>query len=192
MRADRIARTSATRLRRHDAEPRSAGYNRNCATSASLAASPPGAAAARTRRLARWRAADRRLGRQRQAAPPGGHESPDTCMVWYADAFPLRGVDRVRRVDALATWPRLRVRSPESCYSVATMASKSFYDWLVEQKNQRSPLGEFAREMTRDPAFPKEVPTTLDAVLDFIRASPKASDRALAIARTAYRTYARG
>jgi uncharacterized protein YozE (UPF0346 family) len=72
------------------------------------------------------------------------------------------------------------------------MASKSFYDWLVEQKNQRTPVGEFAREVTRDPAFPKDIPTTLEAVLDFIRASPNSSARALAIARTAYRTYARG
>jgi len=71
------------------------------------------------------------------------------------------------------------------------MAAKSFYDWLVEQKNQRTPLGEFAREMTRDPAFPKDIPTTLEAVLEFIRASPSASARALAIARTAYRSYAR-
>lgn len=72
------------------------------------------------------------------------------------------------------------------------MASKNFYDWLIKQKNQRTPLGDFAREVTRDPAFPKDVPTTLDSVLDFIRASPNASPQALAIARTAYRSYARG
>jgi uncharacterized protein YozE (UPF0346 family) len=72
------------------------------------------------------------------------------------------------------------------------MASKNFHDWLVEQKNQRSPLGEFAREMTRDPAFPKDIPTSLEAVLEFIKASPNASPRALAIARSAYRTYSRG
>jgi len=72
------------------------------------------------------------------------------------------------------------------------MASKSFYACLIEQKNQRTPLGEFAAEFTRDPAFPKDVPITLDAVLDFVRASPKASPRAIAVARTAYRAYARG
>jgi len=72
------------------------------------------------------------------------------------------------------------------------MASKNFYEWLVEQKKQRTPLGEFAAEFTRDPAFPKEQPITLDAVLEFVRASPNTSPRALAIARTAYRTYARG
>jgi len=71
------------------------------------------------------------------------------------------------------------------------MASKSFYDWLVKEKNQRNPLGEFARTVARDPAFPKEAATTLDAVLDFVRASPNASPQALAIARTAYRAYAR-
>jgi uncharacterized protein YozE (UPF0346 family) len=71
------------------------------------------------------------------------------------------------------------------------MAPKNFHDWLLEQKNQRSAVGQFAREMTRDPAFPKDVPTTLDAVIDFIRASPKASPQAIAIARTAYRMYAR-
>jgi uncharacterized protein YozE (UPF0346 family) len=72
------------------------------------------------------------------------------------------------------------------------MASKSFYDWLLEQKNQRTPVGEFAREATRDPAFPKDVPISLDAVLEFVRTTPNASPRALAIARTAYRAYARG
>jgi uncharacterized protein YozE (UPF0346 family) len=72
------------------------------------------------------------------------------------------------------------------------MAPNSFYDWLVKQKNQRTPLGEFAREVTRDPAFPRDVAITLDAVLDFIRASPNSSAQTLAIARTAYRAYARG
>lgn len=71
------------------------------------------------------------------------------------------------------------------------MAATTFYDWLVKQKNQRTALGDFAREVTRDPAFPRDV-ATLDAVLDFVRASPNSSAQALAIARTAYRTYARG
>lgn len=71
------------------------------------------------------------------------------------------------------------------------MTEKTFYDWLVKQKNQRTPLGEFAREATRDPAFPRDV-VSLDAVLEFVRASPKSSARALATARTAYRAYARG
>lgn len=71
------------------------------------------------------------------------------------------------------------------------MAAKTFYDWLVKQKNQRTPLGEFAREATRDPAFPRDI-ASLDAVLEFVRASPKSSAQALATARTAYRAYARG
>jgi len=71
------------------------------------------------------------------------------------------------------------------------MASKSFYDWLLEQKKQRTPIGEFARQATLDPAFPKEVSLSLDAVLEFLKASPQASPKALAIARIAYRTYAR-
>lgn len=71
------------------------------------------------------------------------------------------------------------------------MTAKTFYDWLVKQKNQRTPLGEFAREATRDPAFPRDV-ASLDAVLEFVRASPNNSARALATARTAYRAYARG
>jgi uncharacterized protein YozE (UPF0346 family) len=81
------------------------------------------------------------------------------------------------------------------------MASKSFYDWLLEQKKQRTPIGEFARqatldpafpkEVSLDPAFPKEVSLSLDAVLEFLKASPQASPKALAIARIAYRTYAR-
>ena len=72
------------------------------------------------------------------------------------------------------------------------MASQNFYEWLVKQKNQRTPIGQFAREATSNPAFPKDVPTTLESVLDFIRASPDPSPQALAIARTAFRTYARG
>lgn len=72
------------------------------------------------------------------------------------------------------------------------MAANSFYDWLLKQKNQRTPLGEFAREVTRDPAFPRDVAIPLEAVLDFVRASPNPSPQALALARTAYRAYARG
>jgi uncharacterized protein YozE (UPF0346 family) len=66
----------------------------------------------------------------------------------------------------------------------------SFYDWLAKQKNLRTPVGEFARNVTRDAAFPREV-ATLEAVIEHLRASSKASTQALAVARSAYRAYER-
>lgn len=66
----------------------------------------------------------------------------------------------------------------------------SFYDWLAKQKNLRTSLGGFARDVTRDEAFPRDV-VSLDVVLEHLRASPNASPQTLAIARTAFRTYER-
>lgn len=66
----------------------------------------------------------------------------------------------------------------------------SFYDWLAKHKNLRTPVGELARSAARDKNFPHDV-VTLDAVLDYVRASSKGSAQAIAIARTAYQAYER-
>lgn len=66
----------------------------------------------------------------------------------------------------------------------------SFYEWLTKQKLLRTPLGEWAREAVRDKSFPREV-AALDALLEYVRTSPKGSAQAVAIARTAYQAYAR-
>lgn len=69
-------------------------------------------------------------------------------------------------------------------------APTSFYEWLTKQKSQRTSLGGFAREVTRDAAFPRDL-ATLDALLDYVRARPNSSAQTLAVARSAYRTYER-
>jgi uncharacterized protein YozE (UPF0346 family) len=69
-------------------------------------------------------------------------------------------------------------------------APTSFYEWLTKQKSQRTSLGGFAREVTRDAAFPRDV-ASLDAVLEYIRSRPNSSAQAIAVARSAYRTYER-
>lgn len=66
----------------------------------------------------------------------------------------------------------------------------SFYDWLTKQKSLRTALGAFARELTRDAAFPRDA-ATLEAVLEHLRTLPKTTPQTLAVARTAYRTYER-
>jgi hypothetical protein len=65
-----------------------------------------------------------------------------------------------------------------------------FFDWLAKQKNQRTSLGSFARDAARDPGFPRDM-TTLEALLDYVRASPGASPQNVAVARSAYRAYER-
>jgi uncharacterized protein YozE (UPF0346 family) len=66
----------------------------------------------------------------------------------------------------------------------------SFYEWLTKQKSLRTSLGGFAREVTRDPGFPRDI-ASLEAVLEYVRALPKSSPQTVAVARTAYRTYER-
>jgi uncharacterized protein YozE (UPF0346 family) len=65
-----------------------------------------------------------------------------------------------------------------------------FYDWLAKQKLLRTPVGEFAREAARDKGFPRDV-ENLDALLGYVRSSPKVSAQAVVIARTAYQAYMR-
>jgi uncharacterized protein YozE (UPF0346 family) len=66
----------------------------------------------------------------------------------------------------------------------------SFYEWLTKQKSLRTPLGGFAREVTRDAGFPREA-ASLDAVLEYVKGLPKTTPQTVAVARTAYRTYER-
>jgi uncharacterized protein YozE (UPF0346 family) len=69
-------------------------------------------------------------------------------------------------------------------------ALTSFYDWLIKQKGLRTALGGFARDCTRDAAFPRDI-ATLEALLEYLRTSPKTTPQTLAVARTVYRTYQR-
>lgn len=66
---------------------------------------------------------------------------------------------------------------------------KTFYEWLLEEKNRKSPLGDLAREAAHDANFPKEV-ATLDALLEHLR-SAKASGVSIATARIAWQRYSR-
>ncbi len=67
---------------------------------------------------------------------------------------------------------------------------KTFYEWLAEQKNRHSPLGDLAGDAVRDASFPKDV-ASADALLTYLRAK-QAPGVALATARLAWQTYARG
>ncbi|HEY0465408.1 MAG TPA: YozE family protein [Polyangiaceae bacterium] len=69
-------------------------------------------------------------------------------------------------------------------------AFTNFYDWLAKQKNLRTPVGEMAREIARDEAFPREV-TTLEAVLEHLQKT-NASSAAVARARATWKVFARG
>ena|GEM_PF-1046587 len=65
-----------------------------------------------------------------------------------------------------------------------------FREWLSKQKALRTPVGSWAREVARDSSFPQDI-ANLDALLEYVRASPKGSAQAVAIARSAYRQYER-
>jgi uncharacterized protein YozE (UPF0346 family) len=69
-------------------------------------------------------------------------------------------------------------------------ALTSFYDWLVKQKGQRTSLGQFAREITRDPGFPRDV-ANLEALLEYVKAAPNSSAQNVAVARASYKAYER-
>jgi len=72
----------------------------------------------------------------------------------------------------------------------------SFYDWLAKQKKLRTPLGDFARVVARDPGFPRDV-ATLEALVEHFKASehfkalPGGSAQTIAVGRLAYRAYER-
>jgi len=65
-----------------------------------------------------------------------------------------------------------------------------FFEWLGKQKGLRNPVGEFARTALRDASFPREV-ESLEALLEYVRGTDKASAQTVAVARTAYRDYER-
>jgi uncharacterized protein YozE (UPF0346 family) len=70
-------------------------------------------------------------------------------------------------------------------------AFTSFYDWLAKKKSLRTPVGELAREVSRDPAFPRDV-ASLEALLEYVRGTAKSPVEAVARARAVYRVYERG
>jgi uncharacterized protein YozE (UPF0346 family) len=69
-------------------------------------------------------------------------------------------------------------------------AQVGFYEWLMKQKGQRTPVGELARAASRDAEFPKDM-ATLEQILDHYRKSPKTSAESIAVARSAYKAYER-
>lgn len=66
-----------------------------------------------------------------------------------------------------------------------------FYEWLTKHKQLRTPVGELARELLKDQAFPREV-ATLGAFLEYVRGSSIASNETLAKARITWRAFERG
>jgi uncharacterized protein YozE (UPF0346 family) len=66
-----------------------------------------------------------------------------------------------------------------------------FYDWLAKHKGLRSPVGDLARDVLKDPQFPRDV-TTLDALLTHIRGTDYGTAEVLAKARTTWRNFERG
>lgn len=69
-------------------------------------------------------------------------------------------------------------------------AFTNFYDWLNKQKNLRTPVGDMAREVAKDPTFPRDV-TTLEAVLEHLQKG-NASSQAVARARSTWKVFSRG
>jgi len=80
------------------------------------------------------------------------------------------------------------VRCMLRCAPMAALIS--FYAWLDKQKLLRTPLGNWAKQVVRDAAFPRDVPN-LEALLEYVKVSEKGSGQAIAIARLAYRSYER-
>jgi uncharacterized protein YozE (UPF0346 family) len=65
----------------------------------------------------------------------------------------------------------------------------TFYEWLEEEKNRKSPLGRLAADSVRDPSFPKDV-ANLDALITHLKAK-QATGATLATARLAWQAYSR-
>ncbi|MEP7052561.1 MAG: YozE family protein [Pseudomonadota bacterium] len=66
-----------------------------------------------------------------------------------------------------------------------------FYDWLVKHKTQRTPVGEFAREVLKDEKLPREI-LTLDALLEYVKGSANPSAECLSKARVSWKAFERG
>jgi len=65
-----------------------------------------------------------------------------------------------------------------------------FYDWLGKHKTDRTPVGEFARAMTKAPEFPQDL-TTLDELTAYLKSSG-ASSQVAAMARATWKAFERG
>jgi hypothetical protein len=66
-----------------------------------------------------------------------------------------------------------------------------FYTWLTKHKSLRTPVGDLARVVLKDAAFPQDL-TTLDGLLSHISASSYSSNEVLAKARSTWRAFERG
>ena len=66
-----------------------------------------------------------------------------------------------------------------------------FYDWLTKHKTQRTPVGEFAREVLKDEKLPREI-LTLDALLEYVKGSANPSAESLTKARVSWKAFERG
>lgn len=69
-------------------------------------------------------------------------------------------------------------------------ALTSFYEWLTKQSGLRTPLGAWAKQVAKDPAFPRDV-SNVTALLDYVKGPQKGSGQALALARVAFQSYER-
>jgi uncharacterized protein YozE (UPF0346 family) len=66
-----------------------------------------------------------------------------------------------------------------------------FYEWLTKHKTLRTPVGDLARVVLKDEKFPRDL-TTLDGLLDYVRASADASTEIIAKARITWRAFEKG
>jgi uncharacterized protein YozE (UPF0346 family) len=66
-----------------------------------------------------------------------------------------------------------------------------FYDWLVKHKTQRTPVGEFAREVLKDEKLPREI-LTLEALLEYVKSSANVSAELQSKARVSWKAFERG
>lgn len=47
---------------------------------------------------------------------------------------------------------------------MTTWSEKSFYDWLIRQRDRHDPVGDFAKDAWQDAAFPRRVASEADLV----------------------------
>ncbi|MEO7035573.1 MAG: YozE family protein [Polyangiaceae bacterium] len=66
-----------------------------------------------------------------------------------------------------------------------------FYDWLTKHKTQRTPVGEFAREVLKDEKLPREI-LTLETLLEYVKGSASSSAQLLSKARVTWKAFERG
>lgn len=64
-----------------------------------------------------------------------------------------------------------------------------FHEWLAKQKNQRTPMGEWARAAVKDESFPKDL-TSVDTLVAYLR-TKQATGAVIATAKAAWQTFTR-